>query len=373
MTKYLSLCLFCAIALSLITVQADAATRKKAKPAVNITKALAGELPKAVMGGKLSEVLVQFGQLIDVPVIANWPDLQATGVKRSTNVAVRVGKKISAEKLLSMILMRVAKKGSPLSWYESNGVLVVATQRTVLGRKTRVHVTAKKTKDRDRRITSTALRTHSFKNEPLKDVIEFYRNLTGVNFHVSWKSLQNVSIDNEEPITLIAKGISISRALDMITAQLSEGKDKYESVYWMIDRGVVTITSGHALNTTSVVTMHQVGDLLFSPPNFKGPRLGRSTKGAGDQSSSEMGLFDPASTSGGDSTEEGESAAETREKTKSALEKIIIDSIGEEMWIPGGGKGSVRFFRNNLIISQTRLGYMLMKKAGVLNAFNQIQ
>jgi hypothetical protein len=372
MTKHLSLCLLCAIALSLITVQADAAAKKKAKPAVNITKALAGELPKAVMGGKLSEVLVQFGQLIDVPVIANWPDLQATGVKRSSNVAVRVGKKISADKLLSMILMRVAKKGSPLSWYESNGVLVVATQRTVLGRKTRVHVTAK-TKNRGRRISSTALRTHSFKSEPLKNVIEFYRNLTGVNFHVSWKSLQNVSIDNEEPITLIAKGISISRALDMITAQLSEGKDKYESVYWMIDRGVVTITTGHALNTNTVVTIHEVGDLLFSPPNFTGPRLGRSTKGAGDSSSNDTGIFDLAATGGDGSMMDGESAAETRARTNGCLENIIPDSIGEEMWVTGGGKGSVRFFRNKLIISQTRLGYMLMKNAGVLNAFNQIK
>ena len=70
---------------------------------------------------------------------------------------------------------------------------------------------------------------------------------------------------------------------------------------------------------------------------------------------------------------EGESAAETRTRTKNSLEKIITDSIGEEMWITGGGKGSVRFFRNKLIISQTRLGYMLMKNAGVLNAFNQIK
>ena len=43
------------------------------------------------------------------------------------------------------------------------------------------------------------------------------------------------------------------------------------------------------------------------------------------------------------------------------------------MWTDGGGKGSVRYFRNKLIISQTRLGYMLMKKAGVLDGFKQIK
>jgi len=70
---------------------------------------------------------------------------------------------------------------------------------------------------------------------------------------------------------------------------------------------------------------------------------------------------------------EEETAAETREQTKNALQKIITDSIGEEMWIDGGGKGSVRYFRNKLIISQTKLGYMLMKQAGVLNGFKQIK
>ena len=46
---------------------------------------------------------------------------------------------------------------------------------------------------------------------------------------------------------------------------------------------------------------------------------------------------------------------------------------GGEMWTDGGGKGSVRYFRNKLIISQTRLGYILMKKAGVLDGFKQIK
>ena len=70
---------------------------------------------------------------------------------------------------------------------------------------------------------------------------------------------------------------------------------------------------------------------------------------------------------------EKEDAAETRNQAKSSLEKIIKDSIGEEMWKSGGGKGSVRFFRNKMIISQTLLGYTLMNKAGVINAFNQIR
>ncbi|MDP6633920.1 MAG: hypothetical protein QGG42_03405 [Phycisphaerae bacterium] len=374
MTKPLPLTLLCIIALafSSVTVPAGAATKKKKVIFPDVKKALARELPKAAIGGTLNQTLLQFGNLLNIPVTADWGGLENVGVKRSTRVSVRVPKKISGEKLLELILMRVSAKGKPLSWYVSSGVLVVTTQQAVLGRKSLTRVRNMR-KPVARTVTRTTLRTHSFKNEPLKNVIAFYRNVSDVNFHVNWKSLANAGIDKEEPITLIAKGVSLSKAMDMITDQLSEGKDKYESVYWMVNRGVVTISTGHALNTNTIVTIHEVGDLLFSAPNFKGPRLGRSTKGAGDESSNSQGIFDLGASGNTTDTVEKETAAETRAQAKSSLEKIITDSIGEEMWISGGGKGSIRYFRNKLIISQTRLGYMLMKQAGVLDGFKQIK
>jgi hypothetical protein len=348
------------------------AARKKSRPLPDVNKALATKLPKAVIGGTLSQALEQFGNLIDVPVMADWSGLGGAGVKRTTKVSVRVSKKISAEKLLELILVRVAAKGKPLSWYISNGVLVVATQKRVLGRKTLATVRNIRPPT-GKRVTTTTFREHTFKDEPLKNVIETYRQATGVNFHVNWRALQNVGIDREEPITLVVKGVSISRALNMVTDQLSEGKDKFESIYWLINRGVVTITSGHALNAKTIVTIHEVGDLLFAVPNFKGPRLGRSTRGGGDKASDQTGIFDVGAGGGEADGMEKEDAAETRNQAKNSLEKIIRDSIGEEMWVSGGGKGSVRFFRNKMIISQTMLGYQLMKEAQVINAFRQIK
>jgi len=359
-------------ALVISSVEPAMGAAKKKPLSVDIKKALAVELTRPVVGGTLPRAFMQLGNMIKAPVTANWSDLETIGVKRDTKVSVRTKGKITGEKLLDLVLMRVSPRGKPLSWYAAHGVIVVTTQKRVLGIKTKQRVLYER-KPTGRRLSGARLRTHSFKNEPLKDVIAFYRNVTNANFHVNWKALANVGIDTDQPITLIAKGISISRAMDMITAQLSEGKDKYESVYWMVSGGVVTMTTGHALNTNTIVTIHEVGDLLFTPPNFKGPRLGRSTKGAGDQTSDQTGIFDVGAASGTGDGMEGETAAETREKTKNSLQKIIIDSIGDEMWIDGGGKGSVRYFRNKLIISQTRLGYMLMKQAGVLNGFKQIK
>jgi len=386
MTRPLPITLFCLaafFALALSSAPAPAgdkggkpartAAKKKARSLPDVNKALATELPKAVIGGTLSQALEQFGNLIDIPVVADWSGLGGAGVKRTAKVSVRVSKKVSAEKVLELILVRVAKRGKPLSWYVSNGVLVVATQQRVLGRKTLASVRNIRPRT-GRKVTTTTFREHSFKNEPLKNVIETYRQATGVNFHVNWRALQNVGIDREEPITLEVKNISISRALDMVTDQLSGGKDKFESVYWLINRGVVSITTGHALNAKTIVTIHDVGDLLFAAPNFKGPRLGRSTRGAGNSQDDTTGIFDVGAGGGDAGTGiEEEDAAESRNQAKASLEKIIRDSIGEEMWISGGGKGSVRFFRNKMIISQTMLGYKLMKEARVINAFGQIR
>ena len=370
MTKTLPTTVVCLIALAFSSTPPAtlAATKKKAKPPVNVKKALTAVLPKAVIGGTLEKTLVQLGDLIKVPVVANWGALELTGVKRDTTLAVRSAKKISGETLVELVLVKVATKGNPLSWYDSNGVLVITTQQAVLRRKARMRIKPTRAKF-GKKVKTTAFREHSFKNEPLKNVIDTYRNITGLNFHVNWKSLENAGIDREEPITLVVKDVSIARALDMVTDQLSEGKDKFDSVYWLVDRGVITISTGQALNATNIITIHEVGDLLFPVPNFKGPRLGRSTKGAGTQDDGQ-GIFEVDAEPG---NIEKEDASETRAKTKSSLEKIIIDSIGEEMWMPGGGKGSVRYFRNKLIISQTKLGYLLMKKAGVLDAFKQIR
>ena len=39
----------------------------------------------------------------------------------------------------------------------------------------------------------------------------------------------------------------------------------------------------------------------------------------------------------------------------------IKESIGEEMWQPEG-KGSIKLLRNNLIITQSLLGFKLMRE-----------
>jgi len=335
----------------------------RSKP-VDVDKAMAAVLRKAVIAGTLDRALAQFGNLVGVPVVTNWTALEKAGVKRTARVSVRL-EKTAANKVLDVILVRVAKKGKPLTWHAYKGVIVVSTQKQTLARKASVRA-KRAAAPPSKKVTATRLKNYSFTKEPLANVIDSLRRATGLNFHVNWRSLETAGIEKDTPITLVLKNVSASRALDMITEQLSTDKDKLESIYWLVDRGVLSIASGNALNAKTRVTVHDVADLLLTPPNFKGPRLGRSVRGAGNSSSQDQGIFEVNDSK---TTEPDSSAADRREAAKKSLEDIIKDSIGEEMWISGGGKGSIKFFRNQMIISQTLLGYKLMANAGVINVF----
>jgi len=366
MTRCITRTLLCITILSAtsLTVSAAAKKKKTRKP-VDVNKAMATVLPKAVVGGTLERALMQLSDLAGVAVLGDWTALDKIGVKRSTKVSVRL-EKTAAGKVLDVILVRVAPKGHPLAWHPYSGVVLVTTQKRALARKSRTRVrraaapTAKK-------IKTTRFKNYSFTDEPFANIITTLRRASGVNIHVNWRALALSGVEKDTPVTLRLRSITTSRALDMITEQLSTEKDKFESIYWVVDRGVLTITTGTALNAKTMVTVQDIADLILSPPNFKGPRLGRSTRGAGDTSSEDTGIFDAGSTT--ETTEEGTSAADRRAEAKASLEGIIKDSIGEDMWTSGGGKGSIRFFRNQMIISQTYLGYKLLAKAGVMNVF----
>jgi hypothetical protein len=214
-----------------------------------------------------------------------------------------------------------------------------------------------------------------FDDVPLKDVIEYLRQRSGLSFHVNWRAMAISGIDRETAIELKARNITLARTLDLLTDQLSATRDRETSVYWLVENGVVSISTGAALNTGIRVRVIDVADVLLIVPNFKGPRInfeqqdqnqsGRDGLGGGGGE----GLFDEDGRGGGargDEDDEEESRKEMRERTRNALIKVVKDSIGEEMWTPTG-KGNVQFLGNKLIISQTKLGFLLLKKAGILH------
>jgi len=309
----------------------------------------------------LSKVLDRYSAMSGLKVRAEWEHLVAAGVTRETPVTLKAYG-ITFEKLLDLTLDSIARRGRPLAWYLSGEVVHVSTQMRVLRRGRSVFARPVESARRPGR--SRPPGTISFDQTPLHMVMDFLRDLSGLNIHVNYRSLEVIGTTRDTPVTLKARGLSLRRVLDLVVGQLGAGRDRYASVYWIVDEGVVHVGTGDSFNQRLHTRIYDVSDLLMVVPNFEGPRSNLMTatndQAGQDTDANEPVLFPPAGGQppAGGGTNDGDTRKEMEEK----LMDIIRMAIGEEMWKPTG-KGSVRIFRGKMIISQTRLGFKLLEQS----------
>jgi hypothetical protein len=290
-------------------------------------------------------------------------------IAKETPVTVRVEKQ-PFSKVLDLTLDSIAPKGRPLAWRLTDSTIAVSTQMRILlaSRAARVQPAAA-TPAGDRRESAGRPRQIDFDNTPLHLALGFLKDMADVNMHVNWRALEMTGISKDTPITVKVTDVSIARAMDLVLNQLNAGRDKLSSIYWVIDAGVVEVSTGESLNTDTRVRVFDIGDLLVVAPNFRGPRISldssdNNTSGSNGTSGG-ASLFADYNSSGnngaGGGSEEGESITVQRERIKDTLIQTIKDSIGEDMWSPIG-KGSISVMRNKLLISQTTLGFKLLEQ-----------
>jgi len=324
---------------------------KQKIPTVNVVK-----LP-------LAQVLEQYSKLSGLPIQADWNGLEAAGITKERLVTIKAYQ-LPFEKVLDLTVDSIAHKNRPLAWYLSEGTVHVTSQaRALLRSQVAMPILAAGTGGVAKPFRG--VRQITFNQTPLRAAIEFFRDVTGVNFHVNWRALESSNITGDTPVTLNARGISIARALDLVLDQLNVGHDRFSSVYWIIEGGIVQISTGETFNRTTKVKTYDVADLLMVVPNFTGPRINLASGNTGNNTSNTGGgLFggDNDDNNDDDTDDDEESTREQREELKKTLIEVIMLSIGEDMWAPQG-KGSIKFLRDRLVISQTLLGFKLLGEA----------
>jgi hypothetical protein len=366
--------LMLAVCLSL-SLAAVAAEPEKAEEAGSDAKAVEADgldtrMPATALSRKpLMRVFRDYEEATGLEIRPDWPSLRKAGVRKDTLVTLRA-RKMAFRKLLDLTLTIASPGKKPLSWYQDGEVVHVSTQAKVLARNSGRRRAAIGAADRPRRTRGGGVREINLDQTPLHLALGFLRDLAGVNFHVNWRALEATGISKETPITLKASGISVGKALDMVLDQLNVNRDTLGSVHWVIDEGVVHVSTGEALNRKTYVRTFDVGDLLMVVPNFEGPKISMENQdtGSGSSDSGNLlgggtggGLFgNDANDSGGGAEEE--SIAEQRKRRREELVQVIKESIGQEMWAPSG-KGSIRLMGNKLVISQTPLGFKLLGQA----------
>jgi hypothetical protein len=314
----------------------------------------------------LIRVLKHYEKLSGLTIQADWNAMGNIGIKKNTPVTLKASK-IRFDKLLDLTLNSIAPKGHPLSWYRDRKIVKVSTQMRVLLRNRISLLPFKEVRTRTRTRTRTVpgrkrklnLREINFPQMALKNVIAFLRDASGENFHVNWRALETTGITRDTPVTVKAKNLSIARTLDLVTDQLNAGRDHYSSVYWLVQGGIVKISTGEALDKTISVRTYEIGDLLTIIPNFKGPRIGIRPGDKSNNNNNNNGWGDDDDD---DDDDDEDNPKEQRKKIRKTLIEIVKFSIGEDMWVPTG-KGSIKILRNKMIISQTPLGFKLLEKS----------
>ncbi len=358
------LCLLCLGAFS----AEGFAKGRKVPPDRALRRKVAHHAVSASLGAALADLANEAGVTIRV----DWKGLEKVGVTAKTRVAVDL-EKVTWRQVLEVMLSRVSRRGHPLGWQIHSGDILVSTHRRILlleaGTQAEIAKAAGKTATARRAPSGPALRRKilpgvSFDKLPFRDALRFFQTVTGSNFHVNWRALEQEGIDPQTPISLNLRRISVARALDLVLDQVNADREKLTSVYWVVDRGVLLVSTGNALNRRVVTRVIDAGTVLLIQPDVAGPRIDlesaseRDMSGRGASSGS-RGFWDDDSD---EREREGESYNEQKKKHHEKVVNTIMNMIGRDMWEPEG-KGSIRVLNNKLVISQTLLGFKMLEQS----------
>ena len=146
----------------------------------------------------------------------------------------------------------------------------------------------------------------NFAGAPLADVIDFLRDVAGVNVVVEWGQLESAGIDRNAPVTLRVKNVKFGRALDLVLSGAAAGVP----LGYAVDGNVIRISTRDHLDSVTAVRVYDVRDIIAS----------------------EVQVQD--------------------------LTQLITESVDPDSWRDSGGSvGVIRPTRNKLVVTQTPMNH----------------
>ena len=180
---------------------------------------LAMEIDANFRGVPLEAALRQLQDALGgLNIHANWPALTQHGVDKTTRVTVVAGR-VPAIAVLWDILLAAGTPGQ-LGWAVREGVLVVST-RADLERPAPGPAAADAAPAVPSKLDQPV--DVSFKGVPLKDALQYGREISGLNVHVLWRSLQAIGVEPEAPVDLQLRQVPLRAALRLILSAAGEG------------------------------------------------------------------------------------------------------------------------------------------------------
>jgi len=141
-----------------------------------------------------------------------------------------------------------------------------------------------------------------FTDTSLKDAIDFLRTVSGANIHVNWRAIDRAGIDPRTRVNIHLHDVSMEKALNLV---LNDSGNSEGELAWGLDSGVIEISTAEMLGNVICIRILDVRDLL-----------------------------------------DGRGLNQAKE-----LVDIVVETISPSEWVQNGGKGTIRFFNGELVIT----------------------
>lgn len=182
---------------------------------------------------------------------------------------------------------------------------------------------------------------------PLRGVLAWYRDVTGVPLVVNWRALEQAGVDPDQEITIQVKRITSGQLLALIMQMASVDVDQSvpgDALIYEVTPWYLRIMTKSQANKHPVTRIYNVLDLVMSIPDFKGPNFDLNSVLSGGIGEEAASIFEEA---------EGQGASESdlRQERGDQLAQLIADSIEPTIWQRNGGEFcSIRYHRGMLIV-----------------------
>jgi type II secretory pathway component GspD/PulD (secretin)/outer membrane biosynthesis protein TonB len=190
----------------------------------------------------------------------------------------------------------------------------------------------------------------AFDGNLLVNVIDFFRNTTGVNYDVRWNQLQAAGVERDTPVSLQLTNVPAEEALRRVLQQVST---EFDPVGFSIIEGIVTISTERDLQRTTFIRNYDIRDLLLPIRDFNNApdlELNELLGNVGNEGGGGGGGSDLFNDDDDDDEDEVD-----RDELVLQIITLIQDTVGQqEEWAAFGGVvSSVTEINSQLIVRST--------------------
>jgi hypothetical protein len=206
-------------------------------------------------------------------------------------------------------------------------------------------------------LMDTVLPNTAMHDVPLRDAVQYLRNMTNANIFVNWNALQGAGISNITPITLHLRDVTMRKILSVMLQEVSPGATLVDYV----TQNVLTITTRQEANTHLVTRIYPVGDLIMTVPNFTAPtfnlqnqsntsgvQVSSGSSGGGGGGAGSSNLFSGGTGGAGGM---GNNTTQTTTQRAQALVTMIEGTVQPNIWTANGGPASIIYFNRQLVVN----------------------